>query len=79
MELLKATVLEIMTHDSDVCRIRASELTKRATKNSTFWYESSAASSVVTCGNMSANGRRPVARAKLKYDSPSDVVMNGDV
>jgi hypothetical protein len=39
----------------------------------TFWNESSAASSTVTCVNRSADGRRPVARAKRRYDSPSDV------
>jgi hypothetical protein len=29
--------------------------------------------------NVSADGRRPVARAKRKYDSPSEVALNGDV
>lgn len=29
--------------------------------------------------NISADGRRPVARANRKYDSPSDVALNGDV
>lgn len=48
-------------------------------ENSTFWNESSAASSVVTRANMSADGRRPVARAKRRYDSPSDVALNGEV
>jgi hypothetical protein len=50
-------------------------------ENSTFWHESSAAFSVVTRVNMSANGRRPIARAQRKYDfeSPSDIVLNGEV
>jgi hypothetical protein len=50
-------------------------------ENSTFWNrdESSAASSMVTRVNMSADGRRPAARAKRKYDSPSDVALNGEV
>lgn len=52
---------------------------KRAMEKSTFWNESSAASSMVTRVNKSADGRRPVARAKRRYDSPSDVALNGDV
>jgi hypothetical protein len=48
-------------------------------ENSTFWNKSTAAFSVITRVNMSENGRRPIARAKSKYDSPSDIVLNGEV
>lgn len=52
---------------------------KRAMEKSKFWNESSAASSIVTRVNRSADGRRPAARARRKYDSASDVALNGDV
>jgi hypothetical protein len=51
----------------------------RAIEKSTFWYESSAASSVVARGNELAGGRSPVVRARRKYDSPSDVALYGEV
>jgi len=35
-------------------------------EKSTFWYESSAASSIVARENALAGGRRPVVRAKRK-------------
>jgi hypothetical protein len=50
-------------------------------ENSTFWNEPSAAPSVVTRVNMSADGRilDPVACAKRKYNSSSDIVLNEEV
>lgn len=52
---------------------------KRAIENSTFWNESSAASSDVARVNAPAGGRRPMTRANRRYDSPSDVALSGEV
>ncbi|KAH9165493.1 hypothetical protein EDB89DRAFT_2009762 [Lactarius sanguifluus] len=56
-------------------RRRLESWRKRATENNTFWNEWSAASSVVAHVNLSMGGRRPMARAKRRCNSHSDVVL----